>query len=285
MTGAPPYTATPELGVGLGHRAELHDDIVAHRTEIDWLEIITDHYMGGHDHDVLRALRATFPLVPHSLDMSIGSDSPLDLAYVDEVAAVADAVDAPWVSDHLCFTREEGVALHNLTPVLRTRRKAASVADRVRTVQRRIGRPFLLENITYYVDMPGELSEAAFIGEVLEGCEAGLLLDLNNLAVNAANHRFDPYAFLDELPLERVVQVHLAGNLPDPLGAQVIDGHNAPVGEDVFALLAHLEGRHHLRAAMIERDDHFPDDFGELLAELGHVRGALAAGAAARTPA
>lgn len=276
-------TDLPELGVGLGYREELHDGILAHRAEISWLEIVTDRYLRDPGQDLLRQLRDSFVVVVHGLEMSIGSDAPVDADYLEAVAAVADAVEAPWVSDHLCFTREDGVELHTLAPVFRTRERARAVAARAQAVQDRLGRPFLLENIAYYVDLPGDMSEPEFISAILDGCDCGLLLDLNNIAVNAANHGFDPYEFLDALPLDRVVQVHLAGNAADAHeGAVMPDGHDGAVSEDVFAMLEHLEGRRHVKAAMIERDQNFPSDFTELTDELRRVRAALSAGAAAR---
>lgn len=271
-------TDLPGLGIGLGYRPAMHDAILANADEIDWLEIFTDDYTNRDDPlDDLRALRDRFALVPHGLEMSIGSDGPLDHAYLDAVARVADAVDAPWVSDHLCFTRQDGVEIGNLSPLLRTREKARSVAAKAQAVQDRLGRAFLLENITYYVDLPGDMSEAEFITEVFEHCDCGLLLDLNNLALNARNHGFDARACLDTLPLDRVVQVHLAGNSPfvETEGV-VFDGHDAPVGDEVFDLLTHLTSRHPLKAAMIERDDRIPDDFGEIIADLRRTRTIMA---------
>lgn len=275
-----PLAAAPDLGVGLGYREELHDGILGHREDIGWLEIVTDRYLADPGQQLLRTLRESFVLVTHGLEMSIGSYAPLDTDYVDAVAAVADAVDAPWVSDHLCFTREEGIELHELAPVLRTQERAKAVAARAQQVQERLGRPFLLENISYYVDFPSEMSEPEFITAVLADCDCGLLLDLNNLAVNAVNHGFDPYAHLDALPLERVVQVHLAGNEARPAaGALRLDRHDGPVADEVFALLEHLEREQHVKAVMVERDQDFPADFRELTGELARARVALAAGA------
>lgn len=273
----------PELGVGIGYRTELHDGIFAHQDEIDWLEIVTDRYLGAPDHPQLRLLRESFVLITHGLEMSIGSQSPLDTDYLEAVADIADAVDAPWVSDHLCFTREDGISLHNLTPVFRTPERAREVASRAQAVQERLGRPFLLENISYYVDPPSEMTEPEFLTAVLEQCDCGLLLDLNNITVNAANHGFDPYAYLQALPLDRVVQIHLAGNSPGPAPDGIeTDKHDGAVGDDVFALLEYVESQTHVRAAMIERDQNFPDRFDDIADELRLARLILAKGATAR---
>jgi uncharacterized protein len=271
--------STPALGVGLGFRHEIAAEIHANASEIDWIEVITDQY--AFDATALAALgdlAKRFPVVPHGLDMSIGSDVPLDLAYVERVAAVADAVDAPWVSDHLCFTRESGVAIGNLTPVQRTQSRAKDIANKARQVQDRLGRLFIMENITYYYEMDAELSEADFITEVLNGCDCGLLLDLENLLVNATNHRFDPYTFLDRIPLERVVQVHVAGGETQP--DIRLDTHSAPVADECLELLTHVASRTSLRGALIERDSDFPDDFQVLLSDVRRTRAAIQAGRA-----
>ncbi|GLW13008.1 UPF0276 protein [Microtetraspora sp. NBRC 13810] len=272
----------PDLGVGLGYRSQLHDRILEHEHEIDWLEVITDGYIGDpaglRD---LQWLRETFPIVPHSLEMSVGSEEPLDEDYLDGVAAVADAVDAPWVSDHLCFTRDGGIHLDSLAPVQRTYRQARRIAEKAQRIQDRLGRRFLLENITYYVDLPGELTEAEMISEVMRHCDCGILLDLNNVAVNARNHGYDPFRFLDALPLDRVEQVHLAGNTaaegPDALQ---VDSHDDAVSDEVLRLLGHLLDRQHVKGILLERDDNFPDDFGEIVGELRLARWVVQSGPA-----
>jgi uncharacterized protein (UPF0276 family) len=153
------------------------------------------------------------------------------------------------------------------------------LAARAQYVQERIGRPLLLENIAYYVDLHGDLSESELICEVLAGSDCGLLLDLHNVAVNAYNHGFDPRAFIAALPLERVVQIHLAGNSEAAeLDGVRIDGHDGPVGDDVLELLAFVLERVRPQGIVIERDVNFPRDFQELVAELDRVRAVVAAG-------
>lgn len=259
----------------MGYRNELRDYILAGKGSIEWLEVITDQYLAG-DHKLaeLKALREEFVVVPHGLEMSVGSDGPLDLDYVDAVARVADAVDAPWFSDHLCFTREAGVDLGNLVPTVQTLAKAKSVAANAQQVQDRVGRPFLLENIATYLDMPGELSQAEMVRAVLDNCDCGLLLDLNNLVVNSVNHGFDAFAYLQEIPLDRVVQIHLAGNSEDAyVAGMLIDSHDAPVGQRVFELLDWIMQRHPgVSAVMIERDSAFESSLHEIDADLARAR-------------
>jgi hypothetical protein len=263
----------PFLGVGLGYRPDLDRQIWANRASIDWLELISEHYLARPREQLDQALRlrGAFPLVPHGVELSIGTPGELDPAYLDALAELVALVGAPWCSDHLCFTRAGGIALGQLTPLPRTRAVAADVARKARQVQERVGVPFLLENISYYIDIEGQLSEAEFLTEVMEGCECGLLLDLANVFVNAGNHGFSALEFLAAIPLERVVQVHLAGGEESP--DALLDTHSAPVPDEVFALLRHLvERAPNLRAVLIERDSDFPDDFQELAGDLAGAR-------------
>ncbi|MFD0690207.1 DUF692 family multinuclear iron-containing protein [Actinomadura fibrosa] len=302
-------TVLPDLGSGLGHRAELADAIDEHAGRIDWLEVITENvlYAPADDRERLRDLARRFPVVPHGVELSIGSDREPDPGYVEALADLVEEIDAPWFSDHLCFTRTDRIALGLLAPLPRTSELARRLGRKAQRVQDAVGRPFLLENITYYVDMATPLTEAQFIAEVMEHCDCGLLLDLANLDINARNHGFDPLEFLDTVPVERVVQVHLAGGYEagaDP-GATTdtgtgdgaglhaagdaelaIDSHATQVPDRVWDLLDELLARTHVNATLVERDQRFPDDFGELLAEVDRARAALrnAQGAAAVPP-
>jgi uncharacterized protein (UPF0276 family) len=269
----------PTLGAGLGYRSELHDATVANADAIGWLEIITEHFFLGPPHRdrVLGQLRELFPLVPHGIEMSIGSPGDVDGEYVDALARLVKTIDAPYFSDHLCFTRAGGVSLGSLTPLPRSAALARELGAKARRVQEAVGVPFILENITYHVDLKTGMSEAEFIAEFCEHCECGLLLDLTNLHINSVNHDFDPRHFLDVIPTERVVQVHLAGGVEETIA--LVDSHSAAVPEPVWRLFDDLLTRVPVKAALIERDQDFPNDFGELLAEVGRTRSAMATSA------
>ncbi|GAA4207463.1 DUF692 domain-containing protein [Streptosporangium oxazolinicum] len=270
-------TGLPALGSGLGHRTELAEAIEAHADRIDWLEVITERYLfaPADERERLRELVRRFPIVPHGLELSIGSEREPDAAYVQALAALVADIDAPWFSDHLCFTRTDRVDVGLLVPLPRTREVARRLGRRARRVQEAVGRPFLLENITYYVDLATPLTEAQFVTEVLEHCECGLLLDLANLDINARNHGFDPLEFLDAIPVERVVQVHLAGGVDGDGDRLSLDSHGAAIPARVWDLLAELVSRTRVKATLVERDQNFPDDFGDLLAEIDRARTAL----------
>jgi uncharacterized protein (UPF0276 family) len=279
-------TALPVLGAGLGYRMAIAEQIDAHADEIDWLELITEHFMWAPPErlEALDVLASKFPLVPHGLDLSIGSDEPLDAQYLDALGRLLERLRPPWFSDHLCFTRAGGVQLGTLTPLPRTTAMARAVAAKVRELESAVGVPFILENITYYLPVGHELTDAQFLTEVLSHCDAGLLLDVTNVYNNATNHGYDPYEFLGTIPLERVVQVHLAGGVTNDDGS-LLDSHDQPVVEDVWRLFEHMCERADVRATLIERDDHFPDDFAELTAEVrraGRIMRSAAAGSTSR---
>lgn len=290
----------PALGAGLGYRRELDAQIRANRDRIDWLELISEHSISttrDHFHTAVDLSRL-FPVSPHGVDLSIGTEGSLDERYVERLIELVHATRAPWFSDHLCFTRAGGIDLGQLTPLYRTATVALEIAEKARRLQEQAGVPFLLENITYYFEIPGELSEAEFITKVLEESGCGLLLDLTNVYVNSVNHGFDPYAFLATLPLDRVVQVHLGGCVwrdgvlvgtcpckrralrrPDgkpSTDGLMIDTHGHAIAPAVWDLLDYVVQRASVRGVLLERDANFPDDFGEILSELDTARSIMA---------
>jgi uncharacterized protein (UPF0276 family) len=270
------WASLPRLGVGLGYRKELHDHYFQHRDRVDWLELIGDHYVdliaGAERRGEAVDLAAAFPVIPHFLEHSVGSHGPIEEPYCQAAAALVRATRAPYATDHLCFTKAGGIELGGLTIVPFTASTADRCAARARAIQETLGVPFLLENIYYPFSFPGELSELAFINRVLEGSGCGMLLDLANLFINAENHAYDPHAFIEGLPAERIVQVHLAGS--ERRDGRWVDTHSQSVEEhpQVWDLLEHLLRRAPVKAILVERDQNFPADFGEILHDLDRAR-------------
>jgi hypothetical protein len=269
----------PALGVGLGYRPQLHDSILRARDQIDWLELVVENFLPltARRRDLLDELTSLFTCVPHSTELSLGSNSPVDSLLVEQIAELAEIIDAPWISDHFCFTTAGGVRLGHLAPVQWTRATAALMADKARVVSQAVGRPLLLENIAYNFVVPGELSEARFICSVLEESGCYLLLDVTNVYTNAANLGFDPVEALDSFPLHRLRQLHVAGGTWE--GGVLADSHDAQVPDRVWELVRHVARRVTIPAVLLERDARFPDDFGEILGDLQLARTAAAAGA------
>lgn len=262
----------PILGVGLGLRRELADETFASQNKIDWLEIVPENYMnlGGAIRDRLDSAIEKFPLVTHGVSLSIGSTDELSDKYVGDMKRFLNFIDAPWWSDHLCFSSVNGSYLHDLLPLPHSKEAVEHVAKRIKQAQAIVGRPFLLENISYYMNVPETaMSEWQFLSEVVEKADCGILLDVNNIYVNSVNHGFDPYLFIDNIPLERVVQIHLAGH--GKRDEVIIDTHGNAVIEPVFELLKYVLERSNVKAVMLERDQNYPD-FDEILAELARIR-------------
>jgi uncharacterized protein (UPF0276 family) len=263
----------PNLGVGLGLRRELTSQILISSASIDWLELVPENYMGlgGPARHRLKQAKQLYPLLTHGVNLSVGSADKLNDEYLSSLTELLNFIDAPWWSDHLCFTSIDGSYLHDLLPLPLSQQAVDHVSERARQAQQIVGRPLLLENISYYMHMPdSHLRETDFICAVLEKADCGLLLDVNNVYVNSQNLGFDPYQFIDQLPLERVVQMHVAGH--SNKDGQLLDTHGASVLEPVFELLEYVLSKTEVKAVLLERDQNFPDDFNELLAELETIR-------------
>ena len=266
-------------GVGLGLRWALAEDIIERPPpELAFIEVAPENYMrrGGLFPASLAACAERWPIVTHGLTMSLGGIDPLPAEYLATLASFARQVSTPWHSDHLCFTVAGGVVTHELLPLPFTREAAEHVAARVMRAQDALGIPMAVENISYYAH-PGapEMDEADFAAEVVARSGCGLLLDVNNVFVNAQNHGFDARAMIAKMPLDRVVQIHVAGHdTSDP--ALVLDTHAEAVRDEVYDLLAFTLRRTGSVPVLLERDDNFPP-WGELCAEVAKLDAILRA--------
>ena len=264
-----------KLGVGIGFREPFRASVFLHQEKIDFLEITTDHYIdaGRQKIEELKLLKEHFPLIPHSLELSLGSAEGIDDEYLEKVAAIVELVDPVWFSDHLCFTRSGGVKIGHLAPVPYTREALKVFVRNIGKVKARIKTPLILENITYLVRFPSsEMSESEFITALLEETGCGLLLDVTNLYVNARNFGFDWRRFLDEIPLERVVQLHFVGSHRH--GARLIDAHADRTEDEIWQVFAEVAQRCDVKGAILERDENFPP-FAEIVEEIETARNLL----------
>jgi hypothetical protein len=222
-------------GVGIGLRRELHDAVLATDRQIDWLEIISENFMGmeGRPRDVLTRCAARYPMVPHGVAASVGSGARP--GYVEGLAELVSRLAPPFFSDHICYSSLGGHELFDLLPLPFSEEAATIAGTRARELAAAVGCPLLLENITFYAVMPGScMPEHAFIERVLDVSGAHLLLDVNNVYVNARNHGQDPRASLLALPLSRTRQIHLAGHVAE--GDVLLDTHSRAVADEVWAL-------------------------------------------------
>jgi len=264
-------------GFGLGLRPDHYPDFLAGPQPVDWLEIISENYMvpGGKPLAMLDTIRADYPMVMHGVSMSIGSDEPLDMAYLADLKALARRVEPLWISDHLCWTGVNAHNSHDLLPLPYDAPALQCVVDNIGRVQDFLGRRILIENPSSYVTFRcSDRSEWDFLAEMAERADCLLLLDVNNIYVSARNHGFDPLDYLAGLPGHRIQQIHLAGH--SDMGDYIIDTHDADVCDDVWNLYSAAIGMFGSLATMIERDDDIPP-LADVLAELDRARALAAA--------
>jgi uncharacterized protein (UPF0276 family) len=256
--------------VGLGLRQGLADALfAAELPELKFVEVHPENYVrrGGRFRALLERARDRWPVLTHGLTLGFGAVEPAERQYVRELNAFLTSVRAPWHSEHLCFSSVDGVMLHDLLPLPLRREAADTAVLRIRELQAGLDVPVAIENVSYYAH-PGQAhcTEIEFVLDVLDRSDAKLLLDINNVFVNARNHGFDAYAYLDRVPAERVVQIHVAGHSERSDGL-LLDTHGNAVRDEVYQLLEHALRRTGPVPVLLERDQNFPD-FSELAGEV-----------------
>ncbi len=257
---------------GLGLRKPHYAEFLEHRIAVDFVEVISENFMidGGRPRQILRDVRALYPVALHGVSMSVGSAEGVDRAYLARLRGLVDEIEPLFVSDHLCWTRVDGFNSHDLLPLPYTEEALDVVAANVATAQDLLGRAMLIENPSSYVAFDGAaMTEWEFLDALCARTGCGLLLDVNNVFVSAANHGFDARTYLDFLPAARIGQIHLAGHSQGE--NLLIDTHDQPVPLSVWDLYAHVLSRLGAVATMIERDDNIPP-LHELLTELATAR-------------
>jgi uncharacterized protein (UPF0276 family) len=272
------------MGVGLGLRREFLDEILALKPALGFIELSPENYMGrgGAYEHALEQAQNLWPVVTHGLTMSLGGYDPLREDYLLELRAFLDRTNTPWHSDHLCFSTFGGVVLHDLLPIPFKLSEVTRIADRIKHAQDVLGRPMAIENVSFYLH-PGkrEMGEAEFIARVCDAADCGLMLDVNNAWVNATNFGYDVEEWMQTVPLERVVQMHVAGhdwfaepastegegafvpaerptNLRAKHGRVIVDTHGHEVAAEVLTLLEHTLQKTGPVPVLLERDQAIP---------------------------
>jgi uncharacterized protein (UPF0276 family) len=255
----------PVLGSGLGYRRELHDEITAAAARIDFVEIIAEQYMNGDEHlAALEELCDIFPVIPHGVSLSVGSAAPVDDRHLRAIERLMKITGAPYFSEHLAVTSAPGLEIGHLSPLWFTEAALTKTAENVSRVQERLGRPLALENVSYLFDLPGaQMTQAEFFTRLVDQTSCGVLLDVTNVYINSINHEFDPIEFLQAMPLEAVVQIHLAGGYMSD--GVMVDGHCEPVQDGSWALLGHLVELASVKGSIVEHDANFTPETANLL--------------------
>ncbi|MCP9835265.1 DUF692 domain-containing protein [Cyanobium sp. Aljojuca 7A6] len=258
MRGAGVVTDSSIQGVGLGLRPPHYADILRSWPAIPWFEALSDNYLGGGLplHHLTR-IRERYPITLHGVGLSLGSVDPLNQAYLQRLKVLVDRVEPSFVSDHLAWVSHGGRYFHDLAPLPYTEEALEHVAERIQRVQDVLGRQILIENLSPYVRFAGsDYLEWEFLSELARRADCSLLLDVNNVFVNAFNHGFDPLTYLDALPAERVKEMHLAGYEEE--GRFLFDTHGRAVQDGVWALYRQALQRFEQVPTLIEWDADIP---------------------------
>lgn len=248
----------PNLGIGIGLRIPHYEAILSTLPPIDWFEIISENFMveGGKPLDILDRILEHYPVVQHGVSLAIGSPDPLDWDYLKKLKKLARHTKTPWFSDHLCWGRLPGAHYHDLLPLPYTQETILYVAERAKIVQDFLEIPFALENLSSYLAYrQDEMSEWEFYAAIVEKAGIYMMLDVNNIYVSSRNHGFNPYDYYKHLPLERVIQMHLAGH--SDCGDYVLDTHDHPVRDEVWKLYGEIYPLTKGVSTLLEWDDNF----------------------------
>lgn len=266
-------TDYPVSGVGLGLRRSMMAELMAEPPwDVDFMEVAPENWIGvgGALARKFSWFADRFPFVTHGLSLSLGGPAPLDEVLLAQIRTFLDTHDIRYYTEHLSYTGDDG-HLYDLMPIPFTTEAVHHVAGRIRRAMEILERPIAVENVSYYAAPGREMDEIRFLNAVLEEADCGLLLDVNNVYVNAINHGYDPDAFLAALPGERIVYLHVAGHYVEAEDLRV-DTHGADVIDPVWALLDRTYERFGVIPTLLERDFNIPPMAG-LRRELEIIRG------------
>lgn len=263
----------PFLGYGLGLRIPHQSHILENKPNIDWFEVISENYMnaGGKPKRVLEDIREHYPIILHGVGLSVGSPEPVDQRYLQQLKELVEWVNPPWLSDHLCWTGVGGKNSHDLLPVPYTDEMLSHIVDKIKHVQDYLGRRILIENPSSYLEFSGSyIPESEFLAALSEKSDCALLLDVNNVYVSCYNHHLDVKEYMDNLPLDRVVQVHLSGH--HNYGSHIVDTHDNYVVDEVWNIYRYLIAKAGREInTMVEWDNNIPE-FSVLEGELNKAK-------------
>lgn len=255
-----PIPACAGIGLRTPHCAE----VIETKPDIGFFEVHTENYfgLGGARHRMLEAIRADYPLSFHGVGLSLGSTDPLNLRHVARTKELADHYEPALLSEHLSWGSVEGRYLNDLLPLPYTQEALDLVVARIQEVQDRLQRQILVENVSSYLEFEhSTLSEWDFVTETAQRSGCGILLDVNNVYVNAVNHGFEAQDFFDGVPAGSVQEIHLAGHTVNEFddGRLLIDTHNQPVCDAVWSLYETALRRSGPVPTLVEWDTDLPD--------------------------
>ena len=264
---------TLEGKIGIGLRRDIADEILE-RTDLtpDFLEFAPENWMGigGYWNRIRKAAVEKYPITCHGLSLSLGSPEDLDREFIRDLKTFLDENQVKIYSEHLSYTKSQNAHLYDLLPIPFRQDAVDHVVDRISEVQDYLQRPLAIENVSYYTPVAAEMSEIEFITEIVNRAGCNLLLDVNNVYVNAFNHNYDAREYIHALPLEKVAYIHMAGHEqvePD----LIIDTHGQPIIDPVYELFEWTIQKMDPVPVLLERDYNF-DELDQLQSELDQLR-------------
>ena len=254
-----PSAALPPRA-GVGFKPEHFEAILAGPAAVGFFEIHAENYMGegGPPHRRLEALRELYPLSLHGVGLSIGGPRPLDREHLKRLAALRRRYEPGLFSEHLAWSSHDVGYLSDLLPLPLTSETLRVVCDHIDETQGAVGRMLLENPSTYLRFEESDIPETEFLAEIVRRTGCGLLLDVNNVEVQAGNHGFSPEAYLERFPVRAVEEIHLAGYADAEAGLR-IDAHDSPVRPKVWSLYASVIARIGAKPTLIEWDNDTPD--------------------------
>jgi uncharacterized protein (UPF0276 family) len=262
--------------VGLGLRRDIAEEILDNKTLTpDFLEFAPENWMGmgGMWKRVMDQAVEKFPITCHGLSLSLGSPEELDWEFIRELKLFLDENQVKIFSEHLSYTKSQNAHLYDLLPIPFRKDAVDHVVERIKKVQDVLQRPLAIENVSYYTPVAAEMSEIDFVNEIVDRADCNLLLDVNNVYVNAFNHKYDAREYIGQLPLDRVAYIHMAGHeqrTPELL----IDTHGQPIIDPVYELFEWTIAKMDPVPVLLERDYNF-EDTEQIQSELLQIKGLI----------
>lgn len=261
-------------GIGIGFRRDIAVDLLEldREKQPDFIEIAPENWMkmGGYWRSVLDQAADKYRISCHGLSLSIGSPDPINTSFVKDLRRFLDDYQIDLYSEHLSYSQCENAHLYDLLPIPFRQDAIDHVADRIKAVQDLLGRPLILENVSYYTPVAAQIKEQDFIRAIIEQSGCKMLLDVNNVYVNAFNHNYDAHEFIQALPLNQVAYIHMAGHekVAEDL---IIDTHGQPIIDPVFELFEWTLPFLSPTPVLLERDFNIPE-LDELIAEASQLK-------------
>ena len=253
------FNGNSDYGVGIGLRVPHYQHIFSKKPVVNWFEIISENYMvdGGRPLEILDQILERYRVVQHGVSMYFGSAEALNREHLTRLKSLVKRTKTPWLTDHLCWGSVDGRYTHDLLPMPYTFEAAKKTAQKIREARDFLEVPIAVENVSSYAEFHvSEMTEWEFLNEVVEDADCGILLDVNNIYVSSWNHGFDPFEYLHSVPAERVAQIHIAGHTR--YQKYVLDTHDHPVIDPVWALYARAIEMAGPTATLLEWDDRIP---------------------------